>query len=244
MDYRTATVKNEPPSSSTSRRSCTTADTTTRTFARLRQRRHQGHHHLPRPWALRADPARAPPSPRNALGPQRGQGCRDCRGFNAQAEIRRKRFVAKALATHGDRYDYTDVVYLDARTDVTVNCSEHGAFSVRPDNHTSKYATGCPTAPSHLTARHRGQRRSQRKASGGTARQGRSPDGSGPRAARRPASCAVDRSPTTRSPQRVSTGHVVSDGEACNQPAAGERLTVLHRDGRKSKGHCANFCRG
>lgn len=55
-------------------------------------------------------------------GPQRGQGCRDCRGFNAQAEIRRERFVAKALATHGDRYDYTDVVYLDARTDVTVNC--------------------------------------------------------------------------------------------------------------------------
>jgi hypothetical protein len=93
-------------------------------------------------------------------GPQRGQGCRDCKGFNAQAEIRRERFVAKALATYGDRYDYTDVVYVDARTDVTVNCRKHGAFSVRPDNHTSKHATGCPDC---ALSGHRSAPRSKKK---------------------------------------------------------------------------------
>ncbi|MFS0729389.1 hypothetical protein ABC270_04825 [Curtobacterium sp. 1P10AnD] len=77
-------------------------------------------------------------------GTQRGQGCRDCNGFNANVDIRRDRFVAKAVAVHGARYDYGQVEYVDARTEVTVICAKHGAFSVRPDNHTSKYATGCP----------------------------------------------------------------------------------------------------
>ncbi len=77
-------------------------------------------------------------------GTQRGQGCRDCNGFNANVDIRRDRFIAKAVAVHGARYDYGQVTYVDARTDVTVTCGEHGAFTVRPDNHTSKYATGCP----------------------------------------------------------------------------------------------------
>lgn len=77
-------------------------------------------------------------------GTQRGQGCRGCNGFNANVDIRRDRFIAKAVAVHGARYDYGQVTYVDARTDVTVTCGEHGAFTVRPDNHTSKYATGCP----------------------------------------------------------------------------------------------------
>lgn len=77
-------------------------------------------------------------------GTQRGQGCRDCNGFSANVDIRRDRFIAKAAAVHGARYNYGQVTYVDARTDVTVTCAEHGAFSVRPDNHTSKYATGCP----------------------------------------------------------------------------------------------------
>jgi hypothetical protein len=77
-------------------------------------------------------------------GAQRGQGCKDCRGFNANVELRRERFIAKAVTVHGNRYDYSDVVYIDARTDVAVSCSEHGAFAVRPDNHTGKYRSGCP----------------------------------------------------------------------------------------------------
>lgn len=77
-------------------------------------------------------------------GPQRGQGCSACRGFNASPELRRERFIAKAITVHGPTYDYADVVYVDARTNVTVTCAKHGAFSVRPDNHTSTYRSGCP----------------------------------------------------------------------------------------------------
>jgi len=77
-------------------------------------------------------------------GPQRGQGCRDCKSFNASLELRRQRFISKAVEVHGHRYDYREVTYVDAKTDVTVLCTEHGPFSVRPDNHTSKYPSGCP----------------------------------------------------------------------------------------------------
>ncbi|WP_336697771.1 hypothetical protein [Curtobacterium sp. USHLN213] len=92
-------------------------------------------------------------------GPQRGQGCRDCKGFNARVELRRERFIAKAQKIHGSRYDYSEVVYVDAKTDVSVACSEHGAFAVRPDNHTSKYPAGCPDCA--LRA-HRGAPRSRK----------------------------------------------------------------------------------
>ncbi len=83
---------------------------------RLRQRRYQGHHHLPRPRALRANPARAPPSPRNALGPAARQGCRSCKGFrNANQELRTQRFIQRATDRHGDKYDYAKVVFIDQR---------------------------------------------------------------------------------------------------------------------------------
>jgi hypothetical protein len=77
-------------------------------------------------------------------GVQHGQGCRDCRGFNASVELRRDRFITKARQLHANRYDYSEVIYVDAKTDVTVLCREHGEFVVRPDNHTYKYPAGCP----------------------------------------------------------------------------------------------------
>lgn len=88
-------------------------------------------------------------------GVQRGQGCRDCKGFNANVELRRERFIAKAVAVHGHRYDYDQLVYIDARTDVMVRCAEHGPFAVRPDNHIYKYPAGCPDCAlrGHLAAK-------------------------------------------------------------------------------------------
>ncbi|PYY31515.1 hypothetical protein [Curtobacterium sp. MCBD17_030] len=102
-------------------------------------------------------------------GPQRGQGCRDCKGFNASMEVRRDRFVAKAVQVHGQRYDYSEVIYVDAKTDVTVVCTDHGAFSVRPDNHTYKHPAGCPdcalrghrAAPRSRTVNEKGQWRNR-----------------------------------------------------------------------------------
>lgn len=51
-------------------------------------------------------------------------------------------FIAKAKAVHGDRYDYSRVVYIDSVTPVCIVCPEHGEFKQRPAMHLS--GTGCP----------------------------------------------------------------------------------------------------
>ncbi|SDB20367.1 PDDEXK family nuclease [Belnapia rosea] len=61
----------------------------------------------------------------------RGSGCRRCGGERRGAEQSRAAgdaFAAKARAKHGDRYGYEDVVYKDARTEVTIRCPKHGPF--------------------------------------------------------------------------------------------------------------------
>ena len=51
-------------------------------------------------------------------------------------------FVAKARAVHGDRYDYSRVVYVDSVTPVSIVCPKHGEFKQRPAIHL--HGTGCP----------------------------------------------------------------------------------------------------
>lgn len=44
-------------------------------------------------------------------------------------------FIAKARAIHGDKYDYSKVVYINAKTKVCIICPEHGEFWQLPNNH-------------------------------------------------------------------------------------------------------------
>lgn len=53
------------------------------------------------------------------------------------------RFITRAREVHGDRYDYSLVEYVNARSCVQIICSEHGIFEQRPTDHVSK-KTGCP----------------------------------------------------------------------------------------------------
>lgn len=46
-------------------------------------------------------------------------------------------FIAKARTIHGDKYDYSKVEYVDARTKVRIVCPIHGEFLQRPDIHLS-----------------------------------------------------------------------------------------------------------
>jgi len=39
-----------------------------------------------------------------------------------------KRFIDKAINIHGDRYDYSKVNYVNAKTHITIICREHGPF--------------------------------------------------------------------------------------------------------------------
>lgn len=44
-------------------------------------------------------------------------------------------FIEKARAIHGDRYDYSKVVYINNHTKVIIICPEHGEFLVTPARH-------------------------------------------------------------------------------------------------------------
>ena len=50
-----------------------------------------------------------------------------------------KLFISKANQIHGERYDYSKVNYINAKTKVTIICSEHGEFQQTPSNHLCNY---------------------------------------------------------------------------------------------------------
>lgn len=52
-------------------------------------------------------------------------------------------FVEKARAIHGDRYDYSRVVYAGREKPVEIICGKHGPFMQRPSVHVSQ-GCGCP----------------------------------------------------------------------------------------------------
>jgi len=51
-------------------------------------------------------------------------------------------FIEKARRVHGDKYDYSRVEYVNAKTKICVICPEHGEFWQTPDKHLSGH--NCP----------------------------------------------------------------------------------------------------
>jgi len=67
-------------------------------------------------------------------------GCSKCSGnFNYTTQD----FIIKANGKHNNKYDYSKVEYIDAKTPVCIICSEHGEFYQSPDVHLRP--NGCPT---------------------------------------------------------------------------------------------------
>jgi len=67
----------------------------------------------------------------------RGDGCRDC-SYEKRARARsksREQFIIDARKIHGDKYDYSKVVYKNDRTDVIIICPRHGEFPQSPNAH-------------------------------------------------------------------------------------------------------------
>ena len=48
-------------------------------------------------------------------------------------------FIAKAKKIHGERYNYSKVNYINAKTKIIILCKEHGEFQQSPTNHLSSY---------------------------------------------------------------------------------------------------------
>lgn len=67
----------------------------------------------------------------------RGHGCIKCRGEQSSVNLasNTEEFIAKAREVHGDKYDYSKVIYKNNKTKVTIICPEHGEFEQMPNSH-------------------------------------------------------------------------------------------------------------
>jgi very-short-patch-repair endonuclease len=51
-------------------------------------------------------------------------------------------YFDRVKSKHNDKYDYSNSVYVNSRTDITIRCLLHGEFTQKAGNH--KYGQGCP----------------------------------------------------------------------------------------------------
>lgn len=83
-----------------------------------------------------------------------GNGCPECARVwtedhksHLQVSSRKSRgmtideWIARAKAIHGDKYDYSQTVYVNQRTNVKIICPAHGLFEQKADSHICGY--GC-----------------------------------------------------------------------------------------------------
>lgn len=76
-------------------------------------------------------------------------GCKLCgeeaRDFhNDAARMTTEDAIERFIEAHGNRYDYSNVVYKGAVQKVEVICREHGSFWILPGNHYRAFQSGCP----------------------------------------------------------------------------------------------------
>lgn len=74
-----------------------------------------------------------------------GQGCKNCKYIRValiRKENAKATFINKSFKIHGNKYDYSQVNYIGAKSDITILCPIHGPFSQTPNNHLN--GAGCP----------------------------------------------------------------------------------------------------
>jgi hypothetical protein len=64
-------------------------------------------------------------------------GCPKC----ANKNVTTYEFIEKAIKIHGDKYDYSKVIYKNSNENVIIICKEHGYFLQKPNNHLN--SAGC-----------------------------------------------------------------------------------------------------
>lgn len=70
----------------------------------------------------------------------KGHGCPFC---NHTRRSNKEEFIRRAKEIYGDKYDYSEVVYINSRTKVKIICPEHGPFYKTPKSHLNG-RQGCP----------------------------------------------------------------------------------------------------
>lgn len=81
------------------------------------------------------------PIPNNLI---RGHGCIECgnEAISAAKVLSVGEVLERFAVTHGDKYDYSKVVYINGGTDVEIVCRQHGSFFQNIHNHAA--GAGCP----------------------------------------------------------------------------------------------------
>ena len=80
-----------------------------------------------------------------------GCGCQECKKEKIKEVLTDsiEEFITKAKAVHGNKYDYSKVVYKGSNKKVTIICPKHGEFEITPHKH--KTGQGCSKCnQSHL----------------------------------------------------------------------------------------------
>lgn len=74
-----------------------------------------------------------------------GSGCHQCAAIATRKghTIRQETVIERFRAKHGDRYDYSNVVYTKAKNVVSIICREHGEFLQIAQHHQA--GSGCPS---------------------------------------------------------------------------------------------------
>ena len=74
-----------------------------------------------------------------------GHGCPLCADklISKKRMSNREDFVKKAKLIHGEKYDYSNVVYCGSHIKVEIICNKHGAFNMTPADHLY-HNEGCP----------------------------------------------------------------------------------------------------
>ena len=79
----------------------------------------------------------------------KGNGCKKC-AIDAR-KLTTEIFIERAVAIHGNKYDYSLVDYKDYKTPVKIICPEHGEFLQSPNSHLGIKPCGCPKCSSLIS---------------------------------------------------------------------------------------------
>lgn len=69
----------------------------------------------------------------------KGSGCPKCKGG---VKLDNKSFIEKSKLVHGNKYDYSLVNYINAKSKIKIICKEHGIFEQSANSHLQNH--GCP----------------------------------------------------------------------------------------------------